>query len=285
MPESDRPVNANLPATHPSVDYYDSDYPGVGTSVHAEDLDEMLEAQGLAHDVERYLRLAREARGPVLELCCGTGRVAIPLARAGVRLVAVDISAAMLERFRRKLCREPKDIQSRVELLQQDITRLAWERCAFPLAILAFNSLLLLTSRRDQQTALARAAAHLEPGGRLAIDAINPLVLPFEGDPNARPFLTRRHPDRNRRYTRFAALGPFDADQRQQLFGWYDEIDEQGVVHRTPYSMYWRPIFRSELELMLEACGFEVESVEGGHQGEPFTARSPKLFVVARRAH
>jgi hypothetical protein len=75
-------------------------------------------------------------------------------------------------------------------------------------------------------------------------------------------------------------MGP---DQRQRLYGWYDELDEQGRVLRTPYSMYWRPIFRSELELMLEACGLEVAGVEGGHRSEAFAARSPRMFVVARR--
>lgn len=115
------------------------------------------------------------------------------------------------------------------------------------------------------------------------IDVVNPLVLPLAGDPIPTPFFTRRHPERMRIYTRFAALGPLDADQRQRLYGWYDEVDERGMVYRTPYSMHWRPIFRAELELMLEACGLAIESVEGGHRREEFTARSPKLFVVARK--
>lgn len=276
-------MNDNLPASHPSVDFYDSDYPGIGTSQHPENLDEIVPLQGLAHDIERYLGLAQAATGQVLELCCGTGRVAIPLARAGVPLVGVDISAAMLERFRAKLMLEPPPVASCVELVQQDITQLELDGRAFPLAILAFNSLLLLTDRRAQQAALAHAARHLAPEGRLAIDVINPLARPIDGDPTVRPFFTRRHSERDRVYTRFAAHGALDADQRQRLYGWYDELDEQGRVTRTHYSMYWRPIFRAELELMLEACGLQVESIEGGHCGEALTARSPRLFVIARR--
>jgi SAM-dependent methyltransferase len=275
-------MNADLPASDPSVDFYDSDYPGVGTSPHPQNFDDVVPLQGLAHDIERYLGLAREAEGAVLELCCGTGRVAIPLARAGVHIVGVDISAAMLDRCRAKLSHEPEQVVSSIELLQQDIVRLDLGGRTFPLAILAFNSLLLLTDRRDQQAALLRIAHHLEPGGRVAIDVINPMARPLDGDPNVRPFFTRHHTERNRMYTRFAAIGPMEADQRQRLYGWYDELDEQGRVTRTPYSMYWRPVFRAELELMLEASGLEVESVEGGHRGEPFAARSPRLFVVAR---
>lgn len=49
-------MNANLPASHPSVDYYDSDYPGVGTTTILENLDDVLGAQGLAYDIDRYRR-------------------------------------------------------------------------------------------------------------------------------------------------------------------------------------------------------------------------------------
>ena len=143
-------MNGNLPASHPSVDYYDSDYPGVGTSVHAENLDEVLDKQGLAHDIERYLGLARATSDQVLELCCGTGRVAIPLARAGIAVVGVDISAAMLNRFRQKIEQEPQPVRERLELVVQDIARLDLGSQRFELAILGFNSLLLLTERREQ---------------------------------------------------------------------------------------------------------------------------------------
>lgn len=276
-------MNADLPATHPSVDYYDSDYPGVGTSPFAENLDGRLEGQGLAHDIDRYLELARAQAGAVLELCCGTGRVAIPLARAGYAVTGIDISGAMLARFRGKLERESGETRARVRLLQQDARHLADDGTRFGLVFLAFNSLMLFESRRDQQAVLARAAGLLDAGGRLVVDVVNPLALPLRGDPVPAPFLNRRHGERNRRYTRFAALGPVDASQRQELYGWYDEIDDAGLVRRTPYSMWWRLVFRGELELMLEACGLEVESVEGGHRREPFVATSPKLFTVARR--
>jgi SAM-dependent methyltransferase len=276
-------MNADLPATDPSVDFYDSDYPGVGTAALASNLDGMLEVQGLAHDIERYRELAASDAGPVLELCCGTGRVAIPLARAGVTMVAVDISSAMLARFRAKLAAEPPGVRARMTLVQQDVRELALPGREFRLALIPFNSLMLLTERREQQRVLARAAALLAPGGQLVVDVVNPLALPLRGDPVPAPFLSRRHECRDRAYLRFAALGALDAGQRQRLFGWYDEIDEHGLVRRTPYEMCWRPIFRAELELMLECAGLQVESIEGGHRREPFAPQSPKLFAIARK--
>jgi SAM-dependent methyltransferase len=277
-------MNADLPASHPSVDYYDSDYPGVGTSTLRENLDDRLEIQGIAHDVERYLELASTHPGTVLEIGCGTGRVAIPLARAGHAVTGVDISAAMLERCRARLDHEADETRARVKLEQQDARHLECRGRRFSLVLLPFNSLMLVDTRLYQQQVLARAAAVLDTGGRLVVDVVNPLALPLRGDPVPVPFLSRRHNERNRAYTRFAALGPVDAQQRQQLYGWYDEVDEAGVVRRTPYSMWWRLIFRGELELMLENCGLAVENVAGGHRHEEFKAQSPKLFVVARRS-
>ncbi|HEX2187528.1 MAG TPA: class I SAM-dependent methyltransferase [Longimicrobiaceae bacterium] len=276
-------MNAGLPESHPSVRYYDSDYPAPWDEEYAENFDATTELQGLAHDVPRYVGLAARTGGPVLELCCGTGRVGIPLARAGHAVTGVDLSEAMLDRLRDRLARETEEVRGRVSLARQDVARLDLPQKAFRLAILPFNSLLCITRMEDQLSTLRAAARHLTPGGLLVVDAVNPLVLPLQGDPVPRPFLNRRNVHTGDRYTRFAALGPVDEGQRQELYGWYDEVGPGGVVRRTEYRMHWRPVFRQELELMLGIAGFSVVSVEGGHRNEPFTSRSPKLFVTARR--
>ena len=276
-------MNANLPDDHVSIHYYDGDYPGHAISPYPENFDQTTVAQGIAYDVDRYQELAGESQGgPVLELCCGTGRVAIPLARRGFSVTGIDISESMLSRFRENLEREESAVAEKISLIRGDISQLnLGER--FALIVLAFNSLLCLTRFEDQCTALVAAGRHLEEGGRIAIDLMNPLVLSFQGDPAPKPFFTRRNPHTGNLYTRFAAMGPIQADQVQELFGWYDEIAPDRVVRRTPYSLHWRPIFRYELELMLERAGLEVESVEGGHRREPFTSQSRKMFVVARK--
>ena len=131
--------------------------------------------------------------------------------------------------------------------------------------------------------ALERAAAHLAPGGLLAMHCVNPRVLALGGDPVPKPFFTRRSVDTGNRYTRFAMSGPADENQRQRLYGWYDEVDAEGVVRRRDYSLHWRPVFRFEAELMLTRAGLEVVALEGGHRHEPFAAASPTMFFVARR--
>jgi hypothetical protein len=111
---------------------------------------------------------------------------------------------------------------------------------------------------------------------------MNPLSLAIKGSPVPTPFFTRKHPVSGHVYTRFAMSSAFDADHRQRLHGWYDEIDDDGTIRRRPYSMHWRPIFRHELQMMLQQAGFHCESIEGGHRGEAYTGTSPKMIVQAR---
>jgi hypothetical protein len=67
------------------------------------------------------------------------------------------------------------------------------------------------------------------------------------------------------------------------LYGWYDEIEQDGTLKRKHYSLHWRPIFRFEIELMLRVAGFRIEKLEGGHLKETFTAQSPRMFIHARK--
>src|SRR5690348_10402625 len=98
-------MNSGLESTHPSVQYYDGDYPSKEFSVFPENFDQTTAFQGLSHDAQRYEELARTTGGPVLELCCGTGRIAIPIAKMGYEVTGVDISAGILEQFRNNLKR------------------------------------------------------------------------------------------------------------------------------------------------------------------------------------
>jgi ubiquinone/menaquinone biosynthesis C-methylase UbiE len=274
-------MNAGSSDAHAAIHYYDGDYPSP-FGVYAENLDEITEYQGVAADLKRYQELARGQA--VLEVCCGTGRVAIALGRAGIPVLGVDISTGMLRAAEENLARESEEVRSRVRLVQSDVTALSLGERDFSFAICAFNSLLCIPSFAGQRAALSSLAAHLRSRGRLALDVVNPTKLQLGGDPVPKPFFTRRNPHNGRTYTRFAMASPFDAEQRQKLHGWYDELDESGVVHRRAYEMTWRPIFRFELELMLREAGFSILSIEGGHRREKFGAESPRMFVVAEKS-
>jgi SAM-dependent methyltransferase len=275
-------MNPGLPDDHASVRFYDGDYPWQHDRRAPSNFDDVVAFQGLAHDVDLYLDVANDAGGPILDACCGTGRVTVPLARAGHRTVGVDISAGQLAQLRTNLALE-EAVRRRIEAVEADVTNLDLGR-KFELAIMAFNSLCCITSPDGQLAALRHLAAHLAPGGQLVLDLVNPLKLPLLGDAVPKPFFTRTNPATGRRYTRFAMSDAFDENNRQRLHGWYDELLEGDVVKRSFYSMHWRPIFLPELQLMLMLSGLRARHIYGGHQREAFTAQSAKLVVFAERA-
>ena len=78
----------------------------------------------IAGDVAFYEGIAREVGGPILELACGTGRIALPLAQVGLHVTGVDRSEAMLTIARRKLAALPASIQERLTFVNQDMSAL-----------------------------------------------------------------------------------------------------------------------------------------------------------------
>ena len=237
----------------------------------------------LAHDIARYIEVAKITGGEILELCCGTGRVSIPLLKEGFHITGVDISATLLSRFHKNLEQFDSSLKNQLNLVEQDITELQIENKNHQLAICAFNSLLCITDFNLQLKALKNICDHLTDEGLLLLDLINPLALNFKGDSSPKAFFTRKNIHNGNTYTRFALVDAFDKHQRQRLHGWYDEIDSNGSVTRKPYSLHWRPIFRFEIELMLKDAGFYIEKIEGGHLKEEFTGQSSKMFIHARK--
>ena len=274
-------MNPGIGNDDPSIYYYDSDYPSPAESLYPENFDSITEYQGLAFDIARYLGLVGEFGDPVLELCCGTGRVAVALARSGAEVTGVDVNPGMLEKFRNALKEEEPEVAKRVSLVEQDITQLILEGKPFRTVILAFNSLLCIPDFSGQCAALQAASRHMTAGSRLFIDMVNPLQLNLGGDPVPKPFFTRKDKSTGETYTRFAMMGPMETDHKQRLYGWYDQITPEGLVKRRPYSLYWRPIFRFEMELMLRQAGLELIQIEGGHRKEPYTSQSPRMFIIA----
>lgn len=122
-------------------------------------------------DIAMYLALAEASDGPILELASGSGRIAVPLAEAGHRVVGVDLDAAMLDRARARWASAQAEAVTggSLELVLSDMTNTAVDE-RFDLAILAFNSLLVLPDRKSQQAAIAVMADHLSPDGRAVLD-------------------------------------------------------------------------------------------------------------------
>ena len=129
----------------------------------------------IAGDVAFYERLAREAGGPVLELACGTGRIALPLAERGLDITGVDASDGMLAIAERKSAAVPAAARQRLTLVAQDMSELALDR-RFGSIFVAFRSFQHLLTVDLQRRALAAMQRHLAAEGRLALHLFDPRV-------------------------------------------------------------------------------------------------------------
>ncbi|AWK87720.1 class I SAM-dependent methyltransferase [Azospirillum thermophilum] len=283
-------MNPGTPAGDGSILYYDADYPSLELGpARAEDV-AALARVGMLGDVAFYLEAAA-GLDRVLEVGCGTGRLAIPLARQGAELLGVDVSGPMLDRLRARLAAEPPEVVRRVRLIEGDAADLDLSAPdpAYPdlagwradLVLLPFNLLMLAPDAGHQRRVLAAAARHLRPGGRLVLDVMNPLALPLEAERRPSPSQPRVNPETGNRYVRHAQAAAMDETQVQRLSGWYDELLPDGGIRSTSFAFAWRMVYREELERMLAETGFAVEAVSGGFDGTPWTERSSRIIVRA----
>ena len=234
-------------------------------------------------DTSFWLALAEESGGPVLEVACGTGRVTLPLARAGCDITGLDISPNMLAVARRKLKQESPEVQARVRLVAGDMRDFSLgER--FGLVFIPFSSFQVLLKREDQRQCLGCCARHLKPGGRLAIGVFNPKLSrlagggPVEEEPEE--FLG---PEGGT--VRWRAHTDYDLANQTLRSRWrYECASPGGKITVREHVLELRYFFRFEMEWMLEACGFEVERLHGNFDRSPFTADSPEMIFVARRS-
>jgi SAM-dependent methyltransferase len=123
----------------------------------------------VVEDVPFYVAEAERSGGPVLELGVGTGRVAVPIAAAGIEVVGVDLSPGMLD-----VARERAELAGVAVDLRSGDMRDPPVDGGFPLVICPFRSLLHMETERDRRAALRAVARHLEPAGRFVFDVFTP---------------------------------------------------------------------------------------------------------------
>ena len=122
-------------------------------------------------DIPFYIDYAKKQGGEVLELACGTGRVSIPIAEAGINVTGIDLSPEMLNVFQNKLNDKP-ELSGKVNLIHGNIAHFELKR-KFPLIIIPFRAFLCLTDEQDIANSLACIYKHLTDDGLFIIDVFN----------------------------------------------------------------------------------------------------------------
>lgn len=248
-----------------------------------EALAELYDVFPFADDLPLYRELAAEQGGNVLELCCGTGRLLVPLAEAGCRVVGLDASEAMLRIARGKLAAAGRAVAERARLVHGDVREFdLGER--FDLAIVPVNSFVYLVERADQQRALERVAAHLRPGGLLALDLFHALPGWLAEPPGSlRQDLLQHDPERGLTVARTETVVSVDLSRQVRVIrSVYDLVARDGSTTKRFVEWPFRWTHRFEAELLLERAGFEVEAIHGGYRREPFAADTKLMLFLAR---
>ena len=239
----------------------------------------------LAADLPMILEIAKQARGPVLELGVGPGRVAIPLARSGHTVTGVDDSKAMLAALEKRLAVERATVRARVRWLRQDLRRLRVPSARFKLVLLPFNTLCHFESIQDQDKVIEGAARALPRGGWLwlsvfRMDHTRPAGVlraepaPLSGEDPAIP---------GSRTEAFFQQTFEPAVQVTEARFWLDTVAPDGVVRRQATTLRLRWFERFELERLLAAHGFAVTKLWGDFDGAEFGDASPQIVVLARK--
>ena len=238
-----------------------------------------LENADFIHDLDFWVALAKASQGDVLEIGCGTGRVLQQIARAGINIVGIDNSEAMLTLARAKLDRKP-ELAARAKLLNADMTNFALDQ-KFNLIIAPFNTFMHLLNVSDQIAFLTCARRHLNDGGHLVLDLTNP--IPVYADSNESLTLERtfRDDEANLTIQQFATTHIDRTSQLAHILWQYDAIDSQGDVRRTLLPLELRYTLPAEMSLLLEKCGFKLSHLYGDYDESPLEDESERMIVVA----
>lgn len=211
--------------------------------------------------VARLTELA--AGGGALEFAVGTGRVAVPLAQAGVPVTGVELSGPMIEQLRTKV-----DEQT-VPVVVGDMAT-ARAPGQFSLVYLVFNTISNLLTQAEQVACFRNAARHLSLGGRFVIELWVPELRALPPG-------------------RTATVGTVEPGY--MLIDTYDVLHQHVVSHHVTYGdgrdarVFRSPhryIWPAELDLMAQLAGFELERRHADWNGGPFTADSASHVSVYR---
>jgi SAM-dependent methyltransferase len=220
-----------------------------------------------------YRDVAAHAGDPILELACGTGRLAVPLAADGHEVVGLDASPSMLGAARAKA--EANGVE--LDLVQGDMRDFDLGR-RFALVIVSCNSLAHLVRNEDLASCLAAVARHLAPGGVFAFDVVNPSLRELAGsESSGAPTGAREHLLSVAGNVRSIAYDPVRQVQELQL-----RVLEPGMEKLVIAPMHLRIFFPQEVPPRLALAGMEMAACYGDFDGDWLTGRSSNQVCLAR---
>jgi ubiquinone/menaquinone biosynthesis C-methylase UbiE len=227
-------------------------------------------------DVPFWQRVAAEATGTVLELGCGTGRISVPLARAGVDLVGIDRSAPMLSRL--QVAARRAAVES-LRIVRGDIRALPFKGRTFSMVLAPYGILQSLLDDRDLVETLSSVARVLPPGGRFGIDLVPdvPQWREYENKTQLR--------GRAAGGAHLTLIESVRQDVRRHRTTFHQRYieDRSGQRREHSFELTFRTLSIRQMTRRLDAAGFETEAVLGDYRGRALDERSDVWILLTRR--
>ncbi|MFO7664862.1 MAG: class I SAM-dependent methyltransferase [Chloroflexota bacterium] len=238
----------------------------------------------LTADIPFLLAQAEKTDDPFLELGCGSGRLLVPLARAGYRVTGVDNSTEMLARAEMRLASEAPTVRDRVELVMADMTTLTSldEAGPFGLAFFGYNTFMHL-----DETAAARAIQRIRPllrdGGLVLLDLDNPLTLASAADePDFVLEEVLEDKTTGEIISQYTAYETVPGEQAVTVTWIYEIVASgQDLSRRFKLRQNYHYLYPHQIELLLNLVGFRLQGLYGDYDGSPYDEESDRMLVVA----
>ena len=216
-------------------------------------------SRSVTEDVGFYVDEALASGGPVVELAVGTGRIAVPIARAGIDVIGVDSSPAMLAVAR--AAADEADVSSRVDLRLGDLREPpVTERV--PLVICPFRSLLHMETEEEKLRALRAARSLLEPNGRFVFDVFSP----------SRADIEETHGRWLEREPGIFERADWDEGTRTLT------LSVRSDSSATSFGLHW--LSAPEWLRLLDEAAFAVDAVYGWFDRRPYEGEEDMIFVT-----
>jgi len=227
-------------------------------------------------DLPFYRQIAEMHGANVLELGCGTGRVALDLAAAGMQVTGLDRSRAMLERARS----HGLAAGAEVEWIEDDLLTFELGR-RFDAVLLPLGTIQHLTSVSQIASAIERASAHLAPRGALVVDLEAPHADDF--NPGPLPLMehwTRPWPEGGGHVTKLVAVDVAPSEALRYVTWHFDVQPAEGPLTRVTSQFTLRTTTLGEIELAGRLAGLEVVAAYGDYEFGSFEDGDPRLVVL-----
>lgn len=241
------------------------------------------ENENMTSDLDLYSSLAEEIGAPILEVGCGTGRVAFHLAQSGYQVTGLEVSSAMLDRARRKL-KDRAPLKELVTFHQGDALNFQFPS-TYRLILIPYNALMHFRSTAEQRALLRNLAGALDDSGLLVMDLPNAgATFATLDDGAVRLERTFTNPETGHLVMQQSASELDRAEQLQYITWIYDEIGPKNVIQRTVAPLTLRFIFPAEMDLLLQASGLRRVGRFGNYDQDPFLSDSERMIVLARKS-